>query len=111
VRIWSRVGPLLRVLDAAATSDATLVALRGRIAAERRDGLRDGLGKLLEQRGALRPGLTAERAGDLVYAVCGRANYEALVVECGWSETEYQGWLVSTLVAALLPSGSGAHRG
>src|SRR5688572_7168624 len=81
--IWSRVGPLLRVLDAAANSDASLVELRERIAADRRHGLREGLGRMLEQRGVLRPGVTSGRAGDIVYAVCGKANYLALVDECG----------------------------
>jgi AcrR family transcriptional regulator len=101
--IWSRVGPLLRVLDAASTSDTSLIELREQIAAERRHGLRAGLGKMLEQRGVLRPGLTAERAGDIVYTVCGQANYEALVTQCGWTEREYRDWLVETLGAALLP--------
>jgi AcrR family transcriptional regulator len=101
--IWSRVGPLLRVLDAASTSDTSLIELREQIAAERRHGLRAGLGKMLEQRGVLRPGLTAERAGDIVYTVCGQANYETLVTQCGWTEREYRDWLVETLVAALLP--------
>jgi AcrR family transcriptional regulator len=100
--IWSRVGPLMRVLDTAASSDPSLVALRDQISVERRHGLRNGLGRLLEQRGVLRPGLTAERAGDIVYAICGQANYAALVVECGWSEDEYRDWLTQTLVAAVL---------
>jgi AcrR family transcriptional regulator len=107
--IWSRVGPLLRVLDAAANSDISLVELREQIAAERRHGLRTGLGKLLEQRGVLRPGLTAQRAGDIVYTLCGQANYEALVTQCGWSQRQYRDWLAETLVAALLPGGSTAH--
>jgi len=101
--IWSRVGPLLRVLDAAANSDASLVPLRERIADERRHGLRDGLGRMLEHWGVLRDGVTAERAGDIVYAVCGQANYLALVGDCGWTEAAYEAWLVETLVAALLP--------
>ena len=101
--IWSRVGPLLRVLDAASNSDTSLIELRERIAAERLHGLRTGLGGLLEGRGVLRPGLTAERAGDIVYTVCGPANYEALVTQCGWTKQDYQGWLADTLVAALLP--------
>jgi AcrR family transcriptional regulator len=104
--IWSRVGPLLRVLDAAANSDATLVALRERLAAERRNGLRQGFGRMLEQRGVLRPGVTAERAGDIVYAVCGQANYISLVGDCGWSDAEYEEWLADTLVSALLPPGT-----
>lgn len=101
--IWSRVGPLLRVLDAAANSDASLVELRERIASERRRGLQDGFGRMLEQRGVLRDGITAERAGDIVYAVCGLANYTALVDDCGWTEAAYEAWLAETLVAALLP--------
>ncbi len=103
--IWSRVGPLLRVLDAAATSDQSLAELRRRLAEERRHGLRAGLAHLLDQRGVLREGLDAERAGDIVYAVCDRANYEALVGECGWTDEEYRTWLAQTLVAALLRGG------
>ena len=101
--IWSRVGPLLRVLDAASNSDPTLARLRERIVKERLDGLRAGLGTLLEQRGMLRPGLTAERAGDIVYAASGLATYEALVADCGWAERDYRDWLAVTLIAALLP--------
>lgn len=100
--IWSRVGPLLRVVDAAANSDPSLSELREQISAERLNGLRNGLGGLLEQRGVLRPGLTAERAGDIVYTICGQANYQALVGDCGWSEDEYRQWLTETLVAAVL---------
>jgi len=101
--IWSRVGPLLSVLDAAANSDASLVRLREHIADERGRGLRDGLGRMLEQRGVLRAGVTAERAGDIVYAVCGQANYLALVGDCGWTEAAYESWLAETLIDALLP--------
>lgn len=101
--IWARVGPLMRVLEAAATTDESLAGLRDRIAAERLDGLRHGLGGLLAERGVLRPGLTAARAGEIVYTVCGWANYHALLVECGWSSRDYQDWLAETLVSALLP--------
>ena len=100
--IWSRVGPLLRVLDAAANSDASLVELRERIAADRRNGLREGLGRMLEERGVLRDDVTAARAGDIVYTVCGQANYRALVGDCGWTEAAYETWLAETLIAALL---------
>ncbi|WP_308164469.1 helix-turn-helix domain-containing protein [Agromyces sp. ISL-38] len=101
--IWSRVGPLLRVLDAAANSDASLVRFREQIVADRRHGLRDGLGQMLEQRGMLSAGVTAERAGDIVYAICGQANYLALVDDCGWTEAAYESWLSETLITALLP--------
>jgi hypothetical protein len=92
----------MRVLDAAANSDPSLVELRNHIAGERQQGLRQGFGTLLEQRGVLRPGLTAQVAGDIIYAVCGQANYEALVTDCGWTESEYRDWLADTLVSTLL---------
>jgi hypothetical protein len=38
-----------------------------------------------------------------VYAVCGQANYVALVDECGWTEVANEAWLSETLTAALLP--------
>lgn len=100
--IWWRVGPLMRVLDAAANSEPTLVELRERIAAERLQGLRAGFGAMLAERGVLRPGVTADRAGEIVYAVCGQHNYEALVIDCGWTEQQYQDWLAETLASALL---------
>lgn len=100
--IWARVGPLLKVLDAAATSEPSLIQLRDQITAERRQGLRR-LGRSLDRRGALRSGLTAQRAGDILYTVCGQANYDALVAHCGWTDSDYQDWLVETLIAALLP--------
>jgi AcrR family transcriptional regulator len=100
--IWSRAGPLLRVLHAAADTDPSLAALRDRIADQRRHGLRNGLGALLAQRGALRPGLTAERAGDILYTLCGQANYDALVTDCAWTVHDYQHWLTQTLIKTLL---------
>ncbi|GLI27271.1 hypothetical protein ARHIZOSPH14_15130 [Agromyces rhizosphaerae] len=106
--IWSRVGPLLRVLDAAATSDDALQQLRDRLAAERLDGLRNGLGRMLDARGVLRAGLTPDRAGDIVFTVCGLANYDAFTRECGWSDSDYETWLADTLAAALLDRGDGS---
>ncbi len=100
--IWSRVGPLLVTLEAAANGDTGLVRLRDELAAERLDGLRNGLGRMLHERGVLRTDLSAERAGEIVYAICGRANYQALVEECGWTHDAYQRWLTETLTAALL---------
>lgn len=100
--IWSRVGPLLRVLDAAADSDPALSELRDDLSSERHNGLRDGLGRLLEARGALREGLDAAHAGDIVYAVCGPDTYRALVGDCNWTKAEYRTWLTDTLIDALL---------
>lgn len=100
--VWSRVGPLLRVLDEAASSDEHLVALRELHAATRLRGLRR-FANLLAQRGDLRPGMSADRAADIIWTVCGQASYDALVLARGWSHDDYRDWLAETLIGALLP--------
>jgi AcrR family transcriptional regulator len=100
--VWRRVGPLLRVLDAAAPSDGGLEALRTQLTAQRRDGMLQ-FARLLDEAGELRPGLTAELARDLLFTICARANYESLVELLGWDEAAYERWLVDTLTHALLP--------
>jgi AcrR family transcriptional regulator len=99
--VWGRVGPLLRVLDAAATTDDTLVELRDRLAAQRLTGLRR-FAALLAERGALRPGLSADRAADIIWTVCAQANYDSLVTARGWTPAEYRDWLAETLAGSLL---------
>lgn len=69
--VWSRVGPLLRVLDAAAISDSALLALRDQHAETRLHGLRR-FAALLDERGSLRPGLRVDRAADIIWIVSAR---------------------------------------
>jgi AcrR family transcriptional regulator len=99
--VWARVGPLLRVLEQAAMTDDALVELRRRHTEQRREGLRR-FAALLAERGALRSGLTTDRAGDILFTVCAQANYDALVGTLGWTTEEYQGWVADTLAHALL---------
>lgn len=101
--VWSRVGPLLRVLNAAATSDETLVELRDHLGRQRLVGMRR-FAEHLGQTNALRPGLTVERAADLIWTICAQANYDALVTSRGWSDQEYHNWLTDTLASSLLPN-------
>ena len=63
--IWSRVGPLLRVLEAAAASEPDLRRLQREQDAQRLAGL-TRFARLLQERGALRKGLTPERAASEV---------------------------------------------
>lgn len=103
--VWSRVGPLLRVLDAAATTDETLLALRQQHGRQRWEGLRR-FAALLSERACLRDGLSVDRATDIIWAVCAQANYDSLVIDRGWSHNEYKAWLAETLAPALLASES-----
>lgn len=99
--IWSRVGPLLSVLDVAAASEPELRQLQQDQDAQRRAGLTT-LTRLIGERGALRPGLTPERAADIIVTLGSLATYDSLVVTGGWSEDEYELWLTDTLQHCLL---------
>jgi AcrR family transcriptional regulator len=57
----------------------------------------------LAARGALRPGLEAHAAADVLYALAGTEVYRALVVERGWSPEDYERWLFETACRELLP--------
>jgi AcrR family transcriptional regulator len=103
--VWSRVGPLLRVLDSAAPGDPALTDLQRRLAEQRLTGLRR-FAQLLADRDALRPDLNAERAAHLIATVCAQANYDSLVTTLGWTHDDYQDWLSRVLIASLLTNPS-----
>ena len=55
--------------------------------------------------GWLRPGLTAERARDIVWMMNSPAVLQ-LAEERGWTETEYYEWLAGTLMSQVLHDAS-----
>jgi len=55
---------------------------------------------------ALRPGLTAERAADITYAMTSYDVFRTLVDERGWSGDETEEWLARTLAELLLTGSS-----
>jgi AcrR family transcriptional regulator len=71
---------------------------RERIRYERQEGLV----KLLDQKGALRAGLTAPMARDILWTLTSYDIHRRLVVERKWSPDQYEQWLGDTLVATLL---------
>ncbi len=99
--IWARVGPLTRVLEAAAASEPELAALRDEQAAQRHSGL-TRFGHLLQERGALREGVSPTRAADIIVTLGSLATYDTLVTTHGWSDSEYEDWLTDMLQRALL---------
>jgi AcrR family transcriptional regulator len=99
--IWSRVGPLWRVLEAAAASEPELRRLQQEQDAQRHAGL-IRFARLLADRGALRAGLTPERAADIIVTLASLATYNSLVVDHGWTDDQYEDWLTDSLQHALL---------
>ncbi|MER5323733.1 TetR/AcrR family transcriptional regulator [Streptosporangium roseum] len=103
--IYERVGPVHRVLRAAAAADAGLAGVLADTERQRLVGSR-GPAEHLAAVGALRADLTAERAADHIYALTSIEVFERLTEVCGWSLRDCQDWLARTLSQTLLePAG------
>jgi AcrR family transcriptional regulator len=101
--IYSRTGPLLRVLVGAAATDPELAQVWNELEAERLAGMMR-FAQLLADRGALRPGLSVEEARDALWTLTSMAVHDLLVVQRGWSPERHRDWLAATLAGALLAS-------
>lgn len=99
--IWSRVGPLLRVLAVAAASEPELREMQREQDIQRLVGL-TRFAELLRERGALRAGLRAQHAADIIVSLCSYGTYESLVLTRGWTDSEYEAWLADTLQRTIL---------
>jgi AcrR family transcriptional regulator len=97
-------GTLMGVIRAAAPTDSDIGALWERIQREfhATQGL---LVEMLDAKGALRKGLTARKATDILWALNHPDLYQLLVVEQGWSLDDYEKWLGDVLVAELVRPG------
>lgn len=101
-RVYHRLGTLARVLRAgAAAGDAELQRLIDATDRERLAGTAN-LATHLDLSGALRPGLTAERAGHRLWALNALEVADGLTLRCGWTLEEYQAWLTESMTCALL---------
>ena len=99
--IWSRVGPLQRVLETAAASEPDLRRLQEEQDAQRLEGL-TRFAQRLQERGALRDGLTPEHAADIIVTLGSHPVYDSLVMNSGWTDSQYEAWLTDTLQHSLL---------
>lgn len=53
-------------------------------------------------RGMLRPGLSPERATDVLFVLHGPATFHAFTAGCGWSRAEWVDWATRTIAEQLL---------
>jgi hypothetical protein len=98
-----RAGPLTGVLLAAARAgEPDLQEFAATIDRERLAGASALAGHLAES-GALAPGLSVERARDLIWLHTAPDTYRLLVLERGWPLDEFERWSAASLAAALLP--------
>src|SRR6185437_14750807 len=94
--LWERVGPLVRI----AAGNGELREFVATIEAERSTGVRRLVHHLAERFG-LRPGLTEDRAADIVWVLAAPEMIDRLVVERGWTWNAYREWVAETATHAL----------
>ena len=97
-QIKARVSPFIARLGAALPNDPEQTAVRD----ARRDLFFGTLIDRLHQLGALRKGLSRDRALDILRVVNSLQAYVELTERRGWSDEEWQAWLRRVLRAELL---------
>ena len=100
VAINARTSDAYRILAGASGSDPTAAALLADYQQQRDDG-QGRIARSLARAGALRPGLRARDAADLIHALMSPELYRLLVVDRGWTLRRYEEWLASILANQL----------
>ncbi len=96
---WASIHEVLR---GAAAADPEMASLWELNKAQRFAGQREIL-RILSGSGALREGLTAKVAADVLFAVGSPETYRLLVVDRGWSADRFERWYADALARLLLP--------
>jgi hypothetical protein len=89
------------VIRDAAGIDPEIAALERRRAAQRFDNYHLAAAEVAARR-HLRPGLDADGAAAVIWAIGSPQTYRFLVVEQGWEVARYRRWVEASLTAALL---------
>jgi AcrR family transcriptional regulator len=99
-QIMRRVTPLYFAARVAADADADAARVMAFNENGRADGYREAL-ELLRTKAAFRPGLSLERATDLLLLFVGMDVYHALVDGRDWSHEEWIEWTVSAVAEQI----------
>jgi AcrR family transcriptional regulator len=99
--VKGRAGPLMVVIRDAAAADSDVAELWHRIETQFRD-LLGPLARTFADEGALRPGLDAGRAADVLWALNHPDLWRLLVRVRGWSPGEYEDWLAGAFRREVL---------
>lgn len=101
VRLYARATDVLETIRAAGMAEKDLGTLWIEGEKRRRLAQRVLVRRWLRQ-GVLKPGLGAERAGDIFWALTGPDSFRLFLRECGWQTGFYAQWLAETVAALLL---------
>ena len=97
-----RVSPILLLLRAAAITDPQMASLRAEIEASRLTRMTRNA-RTLADGGHLRAGISAERAGEIMWTYSSPELYELLVLGRRWPPQDYGAFIADAMISALLP--------
>jgi AcrR family transcriptional regulator len=100
--VKERAGELMGVLAGAAATDPDVQALWNRIQTEFYNNQRT-IVRSLQRKKALKPGLGAARATDILWALNHPDLYQLLVKQRGWTPAQYEHWFADATCSQLLP--------
>jgi AcrR family transcriptional regulator len=108
--LWERAGPLVaRLLSQAAAGDADLRAFADTAERQRATGTAM-VARHVAERFGLRPGLTVQEAGDVLWTLIAPEVLQRLVARRGWSLDRAEAWLADAMADTLLGPGPSAGR-
>ncbi len=96
-----RVAPILLLVRDAAATDPAMAELREATEAQRLNRMIDNARRFAGH-GHLRPGLSVEEAGEIMWSYTSPVLYEMLVLKRGWSMERFSDFVAEALMAALL---------
>ena len=107
-RFFAQAADIVEIARGAGSTNEDLLAL-WREGEERRLRGQAPLTRAWARAGALRKGLSARDALDILWAMTGADHYRLFVAERNWSPDRYETWLRETLERLLLRSSRSEH--
>jgi hypothetical protein len=100
--ILERVAPMFAIMRVAAKTEPEIAELLKNRLEQRLRNLTAVAQRLAAQR-ALREGLNAEEAAEIIWTITSPEVFSLLTVDRGWAKERYAHWLGDTLARLLLP--------
>ncbi len=102
VEVAPRIAPIMLLVRSAAAADPEMAGLLTEVDAARLSRMTANA-HTLAAAGHLRPDVTVEQAGEVMWTYSSPDLYELLVVKRGWPAVRYGAFIAEAMIAALLP--------
>jgi AcrR family transcriptional regulator len=103
VEVAPRIAPIMLLVRSAAAADPEMAGLLAEVEAARLSRM-TGNARNLAAAGHLRPDVTVEQAGEVMWTYSSPELYELLVIKRGWPLGRYGAFIAEAMIAALLLS-------